>query len=59
MLETQISVHCSRMSLQVSNVHIVELQSGRSQANRISNGKVGIQNIKLHRSIRHDSPVQI
>ena len=59
MLETQISVHCSRMSFQVSNVHIVELQSGRSQANRISNGKAGIQNIKLHRSIRHDSPVQI
>ena len=27
--------------------------------NRISNGKVGIQDIELHGSIRHNSPIQI
>ena len=59
MLETQIPIQGSRMPFHIGNMHIIEFQSGRSQMNRISNGKVGIQNIKLHGSIRHNSPIQI
>ena len=47
------------MSLHIGNMYIIECQSIRSQMNGIFDGKVSIQNIKVHRCICHYCTIQI